>query len=125
MTVPAIEEIFNEIRRIETEPVNDTELGMQREYLAGNYLLSLESPMRTAERVQDIDLYKLPVDYIKTYASRVAAVSPEKVKALAEAHLDPNKMTVVVVGEAKDIAKSLEKIGPVTVYDTDLKVKTP
>ena len=72
VTVPAIEEIFNEIRRIETEPVGDTELGMQREYLAGNYLLSLESPMRTAERVQDIDLYKLPVDYFKTYASRVA-----------------------------------------------------
>ena len=125
VTVPAIEEIFNEIRRIETEPVGDTELGMQREYLAGNYLLSLESPMRTAERVQDIDLFKLPVDYFKTYASRVAAVSPEKVKELAEAHLDPEKMTVVVVGEAKEIGKALEKIGPVTVYDTDLKVKTP
>ena len=49
----------------------------------------------------------------------------EKVKALAEAHLDPNRMTVVVVGEAKEIGKALEKIGPVTVYDTDLKVKTP
>ena len=125
VTVPAIEEIFNEIRRLKTEPIADTELGMQREYLAGNYLLSLESPMRTAERVQDIDLYKLPVDYFKTYASRVEAVTPDKVRALAEAHLDPDKMTVVVVGEAKDIKASLEKIGPVTVYDTDLKAKTP
>ncbi len=125
VTVPAIEEIFNEIRRIDTQPVPDPELGMQREYLAGNYLLSLESPMRTAERVQDIDLYKLPVDYFKTYASRVEAVTPDKVKALADAHLDPNTMTVVVVGEAKEIKASLEKIGPVTVYDTDLKVKTP
>ena len=39
---------------------------MQREYLAGNYLLSLESPATTAARVQEIDLYKLPVDYFKT-----------------------------------------------------------
>ncbi len=125
VTVPAIEEIFNEIRRIDEQPVPDPELGMQREYLAGNYLLSLESPMRTAERVQDIDLYKLPVDYFKNYASRVEAVTPENVKMLADKYLDPNTLTVVVVGEAKDIRASLEKIGPVTVYDTDLKVKTP
>ena len=125
VTVPAIEEIFNEIRRIGEQPVPDPELGMQREYLAGNYLLSLESPMRTAERVQDIDLYKLPADYFKTYASRVGAVTAENVKALADKYLDPKTMTVVVVGEAKEIKASLEKIGPVTVYDTDLKVKTP
>ena len=125
VTVPAIEEIFNEIRRVGTEPVADTELGMQREYLAGNYLLSLESPLRTAERVQDIDLYKLPVDYYKTYASRVEAVTADKVKSLADAHLNPDTMTIIVVGEAKDIKAGLEKFGPVTVYDTDLKAKTP
>ena len=125
VTVPAIEEIFNEIRRIGEQPVPDPELGMQREYLAGNYLLSLESPLRTAERVQDIDLYKLPADYFKTYASRVEAVTAENVKTLADKYLDPKTMTVVVVGEAKEIAASLGKIGPVTVYDTDLKVKTP
>ena len=125
VTVPAIDEIFNELRRIRTEPVPDPELGMQREFLAGSYLLSLESSMRTAERVQDIDLYKLPVDYYKTYASRVEAVTPDKIHALADARLDPDTMTVVVVGEAKEIKAGLEKFGPVTVYDTDLKVKTP
>ena len=125
VTVPAIEEIFNELKRIGTQPVQDPELGMHRVYLAGNYLLSLESALRTAERVQDIDLYKLPVDYFKTYVSRVEGVTPETIKTLADAHLDPNTMTVVVVGEAKEIRTALEKIGPVTVYDTDLKAKTP
>ncbi len=123
VTTPAIEEILNEIRRIDSEPVPDPELDMQRQYLAGNYLLSLESPGVTASRVQEIDLYKLPVDYFKTYASRVTKVSAEKVKELAGKYVHPDGLTIIVVGEAKEVKSALEKLGPVTVYDTDLKVK--
>ena len=124
VTVPAIEEIMNEIRRLDAEPVPDPELDMQRQYLAGNYLLSLENPGVVASRVQEIDLYKLPVDYFKTYASRVSKVSADQIKKLAEKYIHPDGLTVVVVGEAKEVAPALEKLGPVTVYDTDLKVKT-
>ncbi len=100
---------------------------MQREFLAGNYLLSLENAGRTAQRVQEIDLYKLPTDYYKTYVSRVSSVPPDKIKTLADKYLgNPDKggWYVVVVGEAKDIKAQLETLGPVTVYDQDLKVKT-
>ena len=123
VTVPAIEEIFNEIKRIDTEPVPEPELDMQREYLAGNYLLSLESPASTAARVQEIDLYKLPVDYFKTYVGRVTSVTADKIKALADKYVDPVGLTVVVVGEAAEVKSALEKLGPVIVYDTDLKVQ--
>ncbi len=124
VTVPSIEEIFNEVKRIDTDPVPDPELTMQRDYLAGNYLLSLESPATTAARVQEIDLYKLPVDYFKTYVSRVTAVNAERIKALADKYVNPAGLTVVVVGEAKEIKPALEKLGPVIVYDTDLKAVT-
>ena len=124
MTVPAIEEILNEIRRLRTEPVPETELGMQRQYLAGNYLLSLESPSTTAERVQAIDLYGLPAEYFRTYVKRVNEVNAEQVGKLANKYIDIEDATVVVVGEAKEIKDALAKLGPVTVYDTDLKAKT-
>ena len=97
---------------------------MQREFLAGSYLLSLESAGRTAARVQEIDLYKLPVDYYKTYASRVSRVGANQIKSLDDKYLgNPDKggWTVVVVGEAKEVKAQLETLGPVTVYDTDLK----
>ena len=125
VTLPATQEIFNEIRRIDAEPVSEVDLDRQRHYLAGSYLLSLESPIRTAQRVQEIDLYKLPVDYYKTYAARVDKTSAEEVKSLAGKHLGDDGWTVVVVGEAKEIKGPLEKLGPVTVYDTDLKVEAP
>jgi zinc protease len=123
VTVPAIQEILGEITRLDNEPVPEPELAMQRQYLAGNYLLSLESPLRTAERVQAIDLYGLPADYFKTYARRVGDVSAATVQMLAKKYLVADEMSVVVVGEAKEIKTPLEKLGTVKVYDTDLKPK--
>lgn len=124
VTVPATEEILNEIRRLRTELVPEKELGMQRQYLAGNYLLSLESPATTAERVQAIDLYGLPADYFRTYVKRVSEVSAEQVGKLANKYIDVEDATIVVVGEAKEVKDALAKLGPVTVYDTDLKART-
>ena len=72
--------------------------------------------------MQEIDLYKLPVDYFKTYVGRVTSVTAEKIKSLADEYVNPAGLTVVVVGEAKDVKPALEKLGPVVVYDTDLKV---
>ncbi|RFC45219.1 MAG: putative Zn-dependent peptidase [Verrucomicrobia bacterium] len=123
VTAPAVTEILKEIDRLCKEPAPETELALQREYNIGNYLLSLEKSDRTAQRVQDIDLYGLPQDFYKTYARRMGAVTPPLMQATAQAHLDTDNICIVVVGEAKDIKSSLEAFGPVTVYDTDLKIK--
>jgi predicted Zn-dependent peptidase len=122
VTAAAITEILGEIKRIRTEPVAEPELELQRQYNIGNYLLSLENAGRVATRVQDIDLYGLAPDFYKTYAKRMAAVTPEKVKELAGKYLSSMNAAIVVVGDAKQIRESLEKIAPVVLYDTDLKV---
>jgi predicted Zn-dependent peptidase len=121
VTGPAIKETLFEIQRIREEAVPDEELELQRQYNVGNYLLSLENANRTAQRVQDIDLYGLPPDFYKTYAKRMAETTPEQVKELAKKYLDVEKVAIVVVGEGKEVKAELEKLGKVFVYDTDLK----
>jgi zinc protease len=121
VTAPAIEETLKEITRLRDQPVPDSELELQRQYNVGNYLLSLENASRTATRVQDIDLYGLPPDFYKHYARRMSEVTPEVTQALAKKYLLPEKASIVVVGEAKEIKASLEKFGKVYLYDTDLK----
>ena len=73
--------------------------------------------------MQAIDLYGLPPEYFKTYARRVGDVSAGVVETLAKKYLVADQMTVVVVGEAKEVKAPLEKLGPVQEYDTDLKEK--
>lgn len=122
VTEPAIREMLAEIGRIRTEPIPEPELARQRSSMAGNYLLSLENPGTVASRVQEMELYELPGDYYRTYARRIGGVTVERAEALAKAHVPaPDRVTVVVVGEAKDIRPALEKLGPVTAYDQDLR----
>ena len=122
VTAPAITEILAEIHRLQTEPVPETELELQRQYNVGNYLLSLENADRVATRVQDIDLYGLPADFYKTYAKRMAAVTAPKAKELAEKYLSTKDIAIVVVGDAKQVRPGIEKLGKVVLYDTDLNV---
>jgi zinc protease len=121
VTTPAITEILNEIGRIRDEPVPEEELNLQRQFNVGNYLLSLENSGRTAQRVQDIDLYGLPADFYRGYARRMGSISSELLRSTARTQLDADNTLIIVVGEAKDVRKSLEPLGPVTVYDTELK----
>jgi predicted Zn-dependent peptidase len=121
VTAPAIKETLVEMGRLRDEPVPETELELQRQYNVGNYLLSLENAARTAQRVQDIDLYGLPADFYKRYATRMASVKPSEVQALAKRYLNLQNTAIVVVGEAKQVAPELEKLGKVVVYDTTLK----
>lgn len=121
VTQPAVAETLKEMERLRQIPVPDAELELQREYNVGNYLLSLENAGRTAQRVQDIDLYGLPADFYKTYAKRMATVTPAQTEELAKKYLETKDAAIIVVGEAKDVKPELEKLGKVTVYDTDLK----
>ena len=121
VTAPAIVETLKEMARLSDETAPDAEIALQRQYNVGNYLLSLESSARTAQRVQDIDLYGLPADFYKTYARRMSATTPAQVQALAKKYLGVDDLAIIVVGEARDVQPELEKIGKVTVYDQDLK----
>jgi len=121
VTDSAITEILAEMRRICSEPINEEELKLQREYLAGNYLLSLERAEQNATRLQNIEFYGLPADYYKTYAQRVSRVTPEKALELAKKYIEVNDLAIVVVGDAKEIKPKLEKMAKVRVYDTELK----
>lgn len=121
VTAPAVTEILKEIARLRDEPAGEPEIALQRQYNVGNFLLSLENSARTAQRVQDIDLYELPADFYQSYARRMAETTPAKVQELAQKYLTTKDVAVVVVGEAKEIKPALEKIGKVVVYDQDLK----
>ena len=121
VTAPAVTEILKEIGRMRDEVAPEPEIALQRQYNVGNYLLSLENSSRTAQRVQDIDLYDLPADFYKTYARRMAETTPAKIQELAKKYLTTENVAVVIVGEAKEIQPGLEKIGKVVVYDQDLK----
>lgn len=90
------------------------ELSTSRRYLAGLYPLRIETNEAVASALSEIELYGLGEDWVEQYRSRVAAVTPQQVTAVAKRYLFPEKPSVVLVGKAKEIVAQLKGLGEVT-----------
>ena len=118
-TDSAVQEILREINIIRDEKVGEDELTRMKNYLSGGFARSLENPATIAGFALNIARYKMPADYYQKYLSNLASVDAQKVQDAARALLNPAQMHIVIVGNAKQIAKGLDKYGPVKYYDFD------
>ncbi|MBV9774303.1 MAG: insulinase family protein, partial [Gemmatimonadetes bacterium] len=114
---PALREIFREVEGIRDAPVAPEELDDTRSYLAGVFPLRLETTTGLAARLAQIAAYGLPDDYFDRYRERILEVTADDVLRAARAHLRPDEMVAVAVGDATQIRGALEEIGEVEVYD--------
>jgi predicted Zn-dependent peptidase len=118
-TDSSIQELLHEINIIRNEKVGDTELSRMKNYLAGGFARSLENPATIANFALNVARYKLPADYYQNYLTNLAEVNAAKVQEVAKTLLNPTQMYIVVVGNAKQVAKGLEKYGTVKYYDIE------
>ncbi|MGI9139184.1 MAG: M16 family metallopeptidase [Sediminibacterium sp.] len=118
-TDSSVQELLREINIILNEKVGDVELSRMKNYLSGGFARSLENPATIAGFALKIAQNNLPADYYQKYLTNLAAVDAQKVQDAAKSLLNPAKMHIVIVGNAKQIAKGLEKYGPVKYFDIE------
>jgi len=120
VTDSALAEIFNEVQRIQTEPVPADELQRNIQSSVGNYLMSVADPKTTAVRVQSIDFYGLPKNYYQKLVAAYQSTTPDMVLKLAKTYLKSDDLAVVVVGKASEVKSKLERFGKVELWDANL-----
>ena len=118
-TDSSIQELLREIKIIRDEKVGDVELSRMKNYLSGQFARSLENPATIAGFAYNIARYKMPADYYQKYLTNLASVNVQQVQDAAKALLNPGQMHIVIVGNAKQISKGLEKYGPVKYFDLE------
>lgn len=118
-TDSSIQELLFEINTIRNEKVGDVELNRMKNYLSGGFARSLENPATIAGFALKIAQNNLPADYYQKYLTNLALVDAQKVVEAAQVLLNPAKMHIVVVGNAKQIAKGLEKYGVLKYFDME------
>lgn len=84
--------------RMAKTPVSQMELDDAKSYLTGSYFTRLNSTRRIAGLLVGLQLEKLGIDYIQRRNKLIAAVTVADVQRVARRLLQPEKLTVVMVG---------------------------
>ncbi|HEV2864696.1 MAG TPA: insulinase family protein [Pyrinomonadaceae bacterium] len=129
-TKESVAEFMKEIRGIRGEiPVTQAELEAAKQAIVRGFARNFETPDQIASQFELIVTYDLPDTYFNTYVERVQAVTLEDVNRVANRHLQPDRMAVVVVGDRSKIEqglRSLETYGErVTLVDTEGRPAAP
>jgi zinc protease len=110
-TAPAVADIMSELGRIADDAVGDDELDAARDYLIGVFPLRFETSAQVAGALSGLVVQGLPDDELDRYRPAVAAVSADDVRAAAAAHIDVDRASVVVVGDAAKCEAELRAAG--------------
>lgn len=120
VTDSALVEILFEMERMVKEPVDQKSLDLVKNFMNGSFARSLESPRTIANFALNIERYKLPKDYYKTYLEKLAAVSIEDVSAMAAKYIKPENAWIIVGGNKDEVSPKLarfSKSGEVLFFD--------
>ncbi len=125
VTDSAIEQIMIELRKISEEPVSEDELRLAKESLKGAFGRSLENPATVANFALNVKRYNLAPDYYNNYLIKLEAITAADVQRVAKEYATGSGLQITAVGKARDIAKKLERFGPVSYYDFEGKPTDP
>ncbi len=107
VTDSSLIEIMAELNRLRTEKVPQDELEGIKNFLTGNFAISLEDPATIARFAINTELYKLPKDYYANYLKNLAAVTSDDIYAMAQKYIRPDNATILVVGDKEELSKKL------------------
>lgn len=113
----SLTEIFYEMDRIRSLPVDPQELDDARNYLSGVFSLGLATQDGLAGKLSNVYLEHLPEDYLETYRDRIRAMTAEDVLAAARAYFDSANAQIVVVGDRDDVGAQAALFGDMAEYD--------
>jgi zinc protease len=68
---------------------------------------NFETAEQVARAVTQIALYNLPDDYFSTFVPRLERVTTEEATSVAARHLDPSRLTTLIVGDFDRIVRDL------------------
>jgi zinc protease len=126
VTADAVRETLAEIDRIREAPIAADELSLAVSFLDGVFPIRYETTAAVASALANQVIFGLPEDYFDTYRSAVRAVTVDAVLRVAREQLAPDRLQIVVAGDADPLLQSLGTLGlgpvttlPVADLDTD------
>ncbi|HXW03991.1 MAG TPA: pitrilysin family protein [Vicinamibacterales bacterium] len=110
-TAEALRLIVDEMWRLQRQRVQERELADAQAYLTGSFPLTIETPSAIALQVLNAVFYGLDLEELETFRERVNSVTPDDIQRVARAYLRPDRLSIVLVGDASVFSKQLTGAG--------------
>jgi predicted Zn-dependent peptidase len=118
-TADSVAEILKELASMRDADVTDVELARAKDQIIKSYPARFATRGNVAAQLAELAVFGLPDSYVTDYTKKIAAVTKDDVRRVARKYLDPNHLTIVVVGDRKTLAEPLAKLAPVEDRDLD------
>lgn len=110
VTDSALTEFTKEFNRLRDELVPQAEFDMYKTAVIQRLPRVLETPSQIANQLMALELFNLPDDFFSTLVEKYKAITPKDIQRVAKKYLHPQNLTVVVVGDEKNIKEKIEKL---------------
>jgi len=107
VTGAALNEIIAEMNRLRAEAPSEKELASIKANLIGGFVRQFGTQAGVIGELSFVDIQGLRDDYLASKVRRILAVTPETVRRIARTYLDPDRMTIVVVGDKRTVDSQL------------------
>jgi zinc protease len=87
--------------------ISDEELTRAKNYEALGYPANFQTTGQIAGALTELVTYGLPDTYFNDYVKNILAVTKEQVQAAARKYIDPDKISIVLVGDRAKIEAGL------------------
>lgn len=98
-----IDEVKNEVRKLQEEPMCAEELEMVKNCMLSDLAKTLDSPFTMAGCVSSNILYGTGEDYFNRQVEEIVNVTPESICEVANKYLNVDKFYVAVAGDEKQL----------------------
>lgn len=107
-----LKSLFTTLDMTTTMVPSQDEFNRAQEQSLNSFVFSFASLQNQLRRAVIFETFGIDENYLYKYMDKVKTATPQSVQAAAARHLHPNKMTVVIIGDAKSIVPDIKRQFP-------------
>lgn len=124
-TAAAIEALQRQIADLVKGDVTEREVRKAKDAILNSFIFEFDSKEKVLAERMRYEFYGYPPDFLERYRAGIEKVTPADVDRVARKYIHPEKLAILVVGNAKDFDRSLATFGKVTPLDISIPQKKP
>lgn len=122
-TAQAIDALIAEVEKMQTNPVTKKELDDARDRFLNSLVFRYDSKQKILNERISNEYNGLSKDAFDKYVEELKKVTVSDIQDVAKDYLNPDKVQILVVGNAEEVGDQLQKYG--NVNEIDITIPTP